>query len=225
MSKFFIFAFLWYILGSPFLALLVLLLVLYFLDRRFIGLMPSLVKPIKRMRQTSRLREELRLNPHYTSAKHELARLLMERKRYREAAELLEQVKERTDESDDLNAELAICYLHLGRSEGPIMLEKVLEGNPRVKYGEPLLILGRHFSKSEPERAIQHLRQFQEVHASSVQGHYRLGQIFEALDRQHDAKSAFREAQEIYRSLPKYKRKSERRWFILSMLKTLGKSK
>lgn len=225
MSKFFIFAFLWYILDSPFLALLVLLFVLYFMDRRFVGLTPSIGKPLKRMRQTRRLREELRLNPHYTSAKHELARLLMERKRYSEAAELLEQVKERTDDSDDLNAELAICYLHLGRSDGAVKLEEVLKDNPRVKYGEPLLILGKHFSKSEPERAIQHLRQFQEVHSSSVQGYYRLGQIFEVLDRQQDAGTAYREAQEIYRSLPKYKRKSERRWFILSMLKSLGKSK
>jgi tetratricopeptide (TPR) repeat protein len=218
-SKFFLFVILAYILGNPILALLVLLLIVYFVDRRWIGLLPNPGRPLQRAGRIRKLRDELRLNPHHTSARHELARLLMQVKRYEEAAALLEQVRERMA-SDDAQAELAMCYVHLHRQDEAVrLLEDVLARNPRVKYGEPLLVFGSQLARTAPEQALKYLRLFQEVQSSSAEGYYRLGQIYQALGRKEDASAAFREAQEIYRGLPKYKRKSERRWYLLSLFK------
>jgi uncharacterized protein HemY len=50
MSKFILFSLLWWLVGNPFLALLILVVVIYALDRRFVGIFPSLTKPWKRRR-------------------------------------------------------------------------------------------------------------------------------------------------------------------------------
>jgi tetratricopeptide (TPR) repeat protein len=217
-SKFFLFVLLAYLFRNPILALIVVLLIVYFIDRQWVGLLPNVGRPLRRASRIRKLKEELKLNPHHTSARHELAALLMQAKRHAEAAALLEQVRERM-ESDDVQAELAVCYVHLGRREEAVrLLEDVLARNPRVKYGEPLLVFGAQFARTDPERALAYLRKFQEVQSSSVEGYYRLGQIYRALGRKDEASAAFREAQEIYRGLPKYKRKSERRWYLLSLM-------
>ena len=87
--KFLIFGLLWRIVGNPFIAILILLVILYFLDRRYVGVFPSFTKPLKRMRNISRLRQQLAMSPNEVSSKLELARLLIERKRYSEAHALL----------------------------------------------------------------------------------------------------------------------------------------
>ena len=53
MGKFIGFVLLWQLLGNPFIAILVLLVIGYFLERRFIGLTPSIGKPFKRNRRLS----------------------------------------------------------------------------------------------------------------------------------------------------------------------------
>ena len=54
-----LFGLLWALLGNPVLALVVLIAALYFLDRRFIGLTPSVLKPIRISSRISALRREL----------------------------------------------------------------------------------------------------------------------------------------------------------------------
>lgn len=148
----------------------------------------------------------------------------MERKRYGEAANLLEQVLQRVGDSDDVKAELGICLLNLGRNkEAEAILNELLERNPKVKYGEPLLVMASTLAKTEPERAIRYLKQFQDVQTSSCQAYYRLGNIHAQMGNKQETIAAYREAIDIYRGLPKYKRKSERRWALLCSLKVLGK--
>lgn len=223
MAKMFIFfSFLWYILGNPFVALIVLLLIVYVVDRRYIGLFPSLFKPLKRMRQIARLQTDLRLNPHDTSAKRELARLYMERGKYGEAMTQLQQIRQVLDDSDEVLADMGICHLKLGElDEGEALILQALEQRPRIKYGEPLLELGEAFTHSRPDAAIRYLEQFKDIQSSSCKAYYRLGQLYERLGQKPEAAAAYREAVSIYGTLPKYMRKSERRWYILSRLKTL----
>ncbi|MGG1652916.1 hypothetical protein [Paenibacillus sp. NRS-1780] len=45
-GKFLIFSLLWCLLGNPFLALLVLLILIYILDRSFVGVLPSLFRKL-----------------------------------------------------------------------------------------------------------------------------------------------------------------------------------
>jgi len=219
MGKIIGFVLLWRLLGNPILALLVLFVILYLLDRRFIGLMPSFVKPFKRSRKLSRLRQELSASPHNTSGKLEAARLLIERKKYKEALDYLEQVRPIMDDSPEVIYETGFCKLKLGDiAEGERLVLQSLGMNPRLKYGEPYLRLGEAFALTDPDKAIGYLVQFRTVHSSSCEAYYRLGKLYAQLGRGAEAKDAFRETVQIYRGLPKYKRRSERKWALLAKL-------
>lgn len=220
MGKFVIFLILWKLTGNPVIAILILLAVLYALDRRFIGLMPSITRPYKRSRRLSQLRRELESRPHDTRSKLEAARLLMEQKKYKEALSYLEQVLPVMDDSAEVLVESGICKLKTGSvPEGEADILKGLELNPRVHYGEPYLRLGEAYKSIDPDKAIRYLQQFREVQSSSCEAYYRLGQLYERLGRREAAKDAYAECVRIYRGLPKYKRKSERKWALLARLK------
>lgn len=220
MGKIIVFVLLWRLLGNPFIALLVLLVVLYLLDRRFVGFSPSILRPLKRARQLRKLRGELRMNPHHTSVKLEIARLEMERRRYGEARALLLDIAGVMSDSAEVLAELGICELKLGQlAEGERLLTEALDINPRVKYGEPYLRLGEAFAASDPEKAIRYLQRFSEVNASSCEAYYRLGLLYRQLHKKEEADAAFRETVELYRGLPKYKRRHERRYAWLARFK------
>lgn len=216
MSKFFLFALIWWLVGNPFLAIIIVLVVLYMLDRRFIGLSPSLLKPYRRGRRLSRLKRELAMAPHHAGNKLEAARLYIEKEKYAEALELIEQVSSVYD-SADVVYEIGLCRLKLGQlEEGERLILQSLDMNERVKYGEPYLRLGEALAPVQPDRAIRYLEQFRKINSSSCEGSYKLGRIYDKLGNKEEAKRAYGEALHIYRGLPRYKRRAERRWAILS---------
>ena len=220
MIKIILFFLLFRILGNPILALLVLLVILYLLDRRFVGLFPSVTRPFQVRKRMSQLKTTLRLNPHDTSSKMELARLYMEKKRYAQALPLLEEARSVMSDSAEVLYESGYCHLQLGdlpAGEGLIL--QALAINPRTHYGAPYLRLGEAFAATRPDQAIAYLEVFQTIHSSSVEGYYRLGQLYAALGKTEESKRSFREAVEIYRGLPAYKKRMERKWALLSWFK------
>lgn len=220
MGKIFGFILLWRLLGNPFLAILVLLVIVYLLDRRFVGVFPSLTKPFKRMGQVSRLRTQISMNPNDVSSKHELARLLIERKKDAEAQKLLESIAFQSEDSAEFWDDLGTVYVRQGDiQKGEAYILKALEINPRVKYGRPYLRLADVYKNSDRDKAVEYVHRFQEIQSSSCEGYYLLGMMYKSLDRQAEAKAAFQESINIYRSLPKYKKRQERKWAVLSMMR------
>ncbi len=208
--------------GNPLIALLILLVIIYFLDRRFVGMFPSVTRPFRRNSQLRKLRQALQLNPHHTSNKRELARLLMEKKQFRQALPYLEEVLQVIPESDEIRAEIGFCCLKLGDLErGEQMMLEALEQNPRVYYGEPHLRLGEAFSSSDQEKSLYHLDQFREIQSSSSEAYYRLGRLYAQMGRREESQEAYREAIAIYRSLPKYKKRTERPWALRSRFRLI----
>ncbi|MFX3647325.1 MAG: tetratricopeptide repeat protein [Paenibacillus sp.] len=221
--KFLIFGLLWRIVGNPFIAILILLVILYFLDRRYVGVFPSFTKPLKRIRNISRLRQQLAMSPNEVSSKLELARLLIERKRYSEAHALLLELEHPYEQSAEYWEALGTTELHLGNIEqGERHILKALEINPRVKYGRPYLTLAGVFKDTHEDKALDYVHQFQEIHSSSSEAYYLLGSVHRSLGRNADAKQAYEQSLNVYRSLPKYKKRQERRWAVRSWFRKRG---
>jgi tetratricopeptide (TPR) repeat protein len=221
--KFLIFGLLWRIVGNPFLAVLIFLIILYFLDRRYVGVMPSFMKPLKRMRNISRLRQQLAMSPNEVSSKLDLARLLIERKRYSEAHSLLLELERPYEQSAEYWEALGTTELHLGQTEeGERHILQALDINPRVKYGRPYLTLAGAFKDSHRDKALAYVQQFQEIHSSSSEAYYLLGSVYRSLGRTADAKQAYEQSLNVYRSLPKYKKRQERRWAVRSWFRKRG---
>lgn len=223
MGKFALFGLLYWLTGNPFVAFFGLLLIFYILDRRYFGIFPSIAKPFQIRNRLRIIRQELQLNPHHTSLKTEAARILIILGKYAEAEKLLEEVRPLMQDSAEVWYEAGLCRLKQNRlNEGETLIAIALELNPRVSYGEPYLRLGEAFASTDKEKALAYLRQFGEIQSSSCEAYYRLGKILLGMGRKEDAAQAFSEAVNIYRLLPKYKRKSERRWAILSAIKRFG---
>ena len=220
MTKFFLFYLLFRLTGNPLIAIVLILVIAYLADRRFVGIFPSVTRPFVVRKRMSLLQNSLRLNPHDTSSKVELARLLLERKRYAEALPLLQDASRVMSDSAEVTYEHGYCELKLGHlAEGEALVLKALELNPRTYYGEPYLRLAEAFASTEPDKAISYLESFHAIHSSSVEGYYRLGQLYAMLGKTNEAKRAYQEAAAIYKGLPAYKKRMERKWAWLSSLK------
>ncbi|MDH6368292.1 hypothetical protein CA600_01560 [Paenibacillus sp. VTT E-133280] len=205
------------LVGNPFLAIIILLLILYFLDRRYVGIFPSITKPFKRMRQISKLRTTISLNPNDVSSKFDLARSLAERKKYREAKDLLLQIEDRYEQSAEYWVELGHVNLKLGAlEEGEAQTLRGLEINRKAQYGQPYLWLAETFRHTNHDKALHYVTQYQEIQSSSSEAYYLAGSMYKALGRSEDAKRAFEESTAVYRSLPKYKKRQERGWALRS---------
>ncbi|MFC3748830.1 tetratricopeptide repeat protein [Paenibacillus sp. GCM10012306] len=204
-------------IGNPFLALLILLIILYVLDRRFVGILPSIAKPFRRSRQISKLRTAISLNPNDVSSKFELARYLSERKKFNEAKKLLQEIEDRYEQSAEYWVELGHVNLKLGQmEEGESQVLKGLEINRRAQYGQPYLRLAEIFRHTDRDKALHYVSEFQEIQSSSSEAYYLAGSMYRALGREEEAKRAFAESTAIYRSLPKYKKRQERGWALRS---------
>lgn len=214
---------LWRLVGSPFLAIIVLVLVLYLLDRRFLGITPSIVKPLRRFSMIRRLRQQVQMNSNDIPAKHELARLLIERKRYKEAKEWLMPLQDALDHSAEYWDDLGACLAALGEAKASeAAIHNALSINPRVKYGTPYLRLASLCAKTEPEKAIKYLQSFGTIQSSSCETYYRLAKLYSQLERSVDAKQSLLECVNIYHSLPRYKKRQERKWAFLALIGRMG---
>lgn len=220
MSKFMLFILLSWLFGNPFIAIIVLLLIVYFIDRRYVGVFPSISKPFKRSRSISRLRQQLSVNPFDVSSKRELARLLLERKKFREAYDLLQEAKSASETSAEFWDDLGTAALGLGRiEEGEEQILHALSLNDRVKYGQPYLHLASAFREKDPQKALHYAAKFGEIQSSSSEAYYLLGSLYQSLGSKEEARQAFNESIAVYRSLPKYKKRQERQWALRSLLK------
>jgi tetratricopeptide (TPR) repeat protein len=225
MSKIFLFFILTYLFGNPFIALLVILLIIYFVDRKFVGLFPNLLKPWQRYRQMRLLKREIELNPHHARNKLDLGNFLLEKKRYRQALPYLQSAAERLDDQAEAQYALGLALTKLGEKERGIeQIHRALEMNPRLRYGEPYLQLAGYYrQEGQPDLAKEALFQFHQVNTSSSEAYYRLGELHRLAGEKDEARSAYDEAITNYRTSPKFKRKSERRWALLSWIrKTFG---
>ena len=217
MKFFLLFGALWWLLGNPFVAILIVLVILYVLDRRFVGLTPSITRPLRRRSDIARWKRHLQMSPHDLSAKSELVRLLIEAKKYEEALKWLEGMRKQSEESAEYWSDAGICELALGRlAEGERAMLKALSVNPRVKFGLPYLRLGEAWAKKDPDKALEYLEKFKAVNSSSCEAFYRLGQIYANLGKKDEAVKAFRECRELYAALPRYLKRKERKWALLA---------
>lgn len=215
MGKIGIFFLLSWLTGNPIIAIIILLGIVYILDRSFIGIFPSFSKPFKRIRQISKLRQQVAMSPHDVSAKRELARLLMERGKYQEAHDIFLSVENTLSTSADYWSDRGISALKLGLiDEGKRNIKQATDMNERVKYGEPYLQLAIALTVSEPELALKYAAKYSEINSSSIEAYYLVGKLYKAMGHADKAKQAWAEGASIYRALPKYQKRKERKWAL-----------
>jgi len=210
----FLFAVLTWMTGNPILALVLVLLVSaatygYITARLF-----RVPRAIQRWLAIRELGRAVALNPHDATAQADLGRLLVDAGDPSRALSHLEVAHTRAPEVAETTYYLGAARLQLGNeASGRPLVEQALERDPRLGYGEPHLRLGDYYLEhGQPAEALVHLERFAEVHASSVEGQYKLARAYQAVGDARRARAALDEAARAYRGAPGFKRREERLW-------------
>ncbi len=214
MRTFFLFYLLSYLLRNPLLALIIVGAVVYFSEARMRGRYFNPVGFLSRRSSLRELRHSIDVNPHDVGAHNDLGRLLAEQGKFDEGLPHMQTAIKRMDESAETNYYLGLCLLETGDPEGGLAaVERTLEINPRFSYGQPLLTLARHFSKTRSwERTAEEAARAVTINTSSVEGWYLLGEARRQLDDREKAREAYETARETYRHLPHYLRLASKQW-------------
>ncbi|MDQ0189115.1 tetratricopeptide repeat protein [Alicyclobacillus cycloheptanicus] len=218
----FLFVLLSLVLHNPLLAVIVIVIVYYLVDRRFIGLTPNLLKPVRTQMRISRLHREILENPHDAPARYDLARLYIGHGAYNRALRLLQELPPSMQEAADVQTDWGICQLHLGEcAAGEQRILNALSKEPKLRYGEPYLEMAAVFAPSDPKKALHYLNVFQSYNASSCESEYRLAKLFLLFDNPAAAREALRRCIQTYRMLPRFRKRVERRWALLARWRLL----
>ncbi len=203
------------VVGNPFVALLIVLAIVYLGQAQFTGRYPSPFAFLQSRRKIAGLRITLETNPEDAAAHNDLGRILALKGKFAEALPHLEKAHRRSPES----AETAFFYgytrLALGEEkEGLALIEEALEKKPRMRYGEPYLLTGDVYAKrGRWDAAIPWYEAFTRLSTESVEGFYKLGRCYAEVGRADEARAALAGAVTAYRQAPRYIRRSARPWY------------
>ncbi len=215
MSKIFLFYILTVLTRSPLLALLVILALYFFLDRRFVGLLPDFSAPFRARREIARLKREVMLNPRDAEALSDLGRDLVRMGKDREGVGFLERALPRMSEIAETRFYLGLGYLHLGEVEKALgHLSAVLSIDPRYGYGEAWLRMGDlKVLEKDLAGALESYQSFTAIHTSSSEGFYKLGEVCQRLEDRKKAKEYYSTSMNAMRGSPPHKKRIDRPWF------------
>ncbi|NOY53330.1 MAG: tetratricopeptide repeat protein [Deltaproteobacteria bacterium] len=223
MSKIFLFYILTVLTRSPLLALLVIVALYFFLDRRFVGLLPDFSALFRTRREIARLKQEVMLNPHNAEALSDLGRYLVQTGKDREGVSFLERALPRMGEISETRFYLGLGYLHLGQMEkAEEHLRAVLQIDPRYGYGEAWLRMGDlKVLEKDLAGALESYQAFVGIHTSSSEGFYKMGEVCQRLDDREKAKEYYSKSMNAMRGSPPHKKRIDRPWFWKARMKLM----
>jgi len=201
-----------WITGSPLGALAILAVFWWLGDRATFRVLPDPFRLFRRWQRTARLRRDLSANPHDRRARLELAQLLLELRRPREAAEVLRPNVDAGD--DDVHTAFAMGAA-LARSGSHELAERCLAAararDPAFRMGEIDLELGRmRLRRGDTAGAIEPLARLVAERPGTVQGRFWLARALEGQGDRAGAARVREEAWREYAALPRFRRQDER---------------
>jgi predicted Zn-dependent protease len=208
----------WYLLssltGSPVLSLLALVAFWWGADRFTFRLLPDPVRWTARWRRRGALQRTLAANPHDRRARLELAQLLVEAGRARQAIEVLTPNVEAGDDdvhtAFTLGAALARSGFH---EQAERALASARASDPHFRLGEIDLELGElRLASGDREGAREALARLVAERPGTVQGRWLLSRALAGLGDPAGARRLRDEAWREYVALPRFHRRFERKW-------------
>jgi tetratricopeptide (TPR) repeat protein len=214
MRSLLLFTLLTWMTGNPILALVIVALIAaagygYVSARIF-----QVPRAFNRWLAIRELERTVRTNPHDANARADLGRLLLEAGWPARALPHLEAAYARAPEVTETAYALGAARLRLGdESGGRPLIEEALARDARIAYGEPHLRLADFYlARGRAPEALPHLEHFLAMHASSVEGQYKLARACVATGQGDRARAALNEAARAYGGAPRFKRREERLW-------------
>jgi tetratricopeptide (TPR) repeat protein len=197
------------------------------------GFLPDPVVWLRTIGRIRKLRAEISINPANLLATRDLARLYLERKRPKQAIELIEKTRERMAEStrhpqgskDDaeLLYWLGVARFRTGDAAGaldPIVAAVAIA--PDTGRGDPYMVAADALSKlGRWEEAEDSLDRFIEHNQSSVGAFVKLARVRKRRKDEDGSRAAIKEAKQTWTVLPSFKRRHEWPWYLAALTASL----
>jgi tetratricopeptide (TPR) repeat protein len=195
-----------FILTSPFLLILIIILL-----RNFLGDMAS----AQRAREDfKRNLEAATLNPADASAHYNLGLIYQQRRQYEEAKSSFARAIEIDPDETDAHYQLGRIAREQGRLADAIShFDAVVTRNPEHSQSEAWREIGwTYFQAGQYEDARVAFERFIDKRPSDAEGRYRYGLTLYQLGRHDDASTEMRACIEAVRTSPAYKYRAEKHW-------------
>jgi len=214
MSKWVLWLVLTSITGSPLLSLVLVIGVIWALDRFTFQFLPRPLRVLGRWRRAGQLERTLMTNTHDRRARFELAELRIGRGKYAEAVTLLKPNLEAGDEDVDTLFLLGVAYLGAGEvARGELLLDEAAKLNPDYRHGAIDLERGRlRLAHADAKGAVAALERFVKGRHGTVEGRTLLARALDKSGRDADAALMRDEAWKEYVAAPGFQRRRERMW-------------
>ncbi len=214
MSKFFLFYILYWMLGNPIIALLVILLISFTIDRTYFGFIPDPFKAFRTAGRINELRRIVEINPHDARSLKELGIFMFEKKKYGKAVEYFERAANRMSDDPEFNYYYGISIARTGDiRRGREYVAAALEVSPGLKYGDPYLMMAEVFiDNADYKSALPLLESFEKIHPYSSRGLYQMGLARLKLGMKEDGIRYLKKSIEAFKAAPRFKRKLDRKW-------------
>jgi tetratricopeptide (TPR) repeat protein len=171
-----------------------------------------------------RLKAEIKQNSENVTARRDLAKVWIEKKRPRRAVPLLEEARRRDRDSAELPFLLGRALFLSGRPEESLpLLVEAAGKSEKQSYGEAYLVAGKALVKlGRWAEADDAFARYLTINSSSVEGRVMLACVRRELKDPVGAKQAMREALETFAQVPRFRRRAELKWYLRARLMTVG---
>lgn len=216
MTKVTLFWILWMILGNPVLALLVLVVGFFLLDRVALGLLPPIVGAWLNVSRAARLSAAVAANPHDRPARRAFAELCVQRRQFAKAGGLLEPVLTDRRVKAEAGAFLVGAEAWLGAGDldrAGACVEAAREGARTNQYYDVSMLTGRILEAAGrlPEAAVAYAEAV-DLSQGRVEPRVRWWRVLRATGETQRALEVRRSAWQAYREAPFFQQRQERRW-------------
>ena len=214
LSKFFLFYLLYWLLGNPFIALLLILILYFTIDRTFFGFIPDPFKAFKKAGRTRELQKILEINPHDARSLKELGICMVDKKDYRKAREYFEKAVSKLSDDPEFKYYYGLSVARCGDiQKGRELLDGALKDSPGLTYGEPFMMFAEvYIDNGDFSRALPLLASFEKIHSSSSRGFYQMGSVKLKLGKKEEGAEYLKKAITAFKTSPRFKRKVDRKW-------------
>lgn len=206
------------ILGFSPITILVLLGLLWLLDRQFTGFLPAAVAPIQRWNRNRHLQYAIAQNPVDVRSHVELGENLLRSGKHQAALTHLQRAMELGEDGARATYLCGAALACTGQQAAGIrLLEAALAKQHDVGYGEPYLYLLQGALETEGKNAARVEEIVRELeHFDSVEILARAGRICSRAGRKDLAQQLFAEALHNYQLTPTRLRRRQFRWVLLA---------